>query len=211
MRGKENNYLHLAAECAHHGLRETLDGQGRRRWALTCGHCGKEADVFRSDVRHAQQILGHFTRAGWLLARRTSPYCSKECSKAEKTMSSPNNTKPPAASVPAIGPNPIIMRRVITLLNDQFDMQTRLYRESYSDERVAKEAETSPDYVITLRRSAYGELAEDPMISRARDDIVALKALLEQEIVKLRGTFDAQIKELDYKLARIIGHHKAAG
>ena len=121
-----------------------------------------------------------------------------------------NNIKAPPP-VPAIGPNPIIMRRVITLLNDQFDMKTRLYREGWSDERVAKDAETSPDYVTTLRRSAYGELAEDPMITKARDDIGALKSLLETEIIKLRATFEAQIKELDYKLARIIGHHKAAG
>jgi hypothetical protein len=206
----ENNYLHLAAECAHHGLRETLDAAGRRRWAVTCGHCGKDADVFRSDVRQAQQILGHFTRTGWVLARRTSPYCSKECSKAEKAMSSqPNNTKAPA--VPAIGPNPLIMRRVITLLNDQFEMKTRLYREGWSDDRVAKEAETSPEFVITFRRSAYGELAEDPMITKLRDDVAALKSLLEQEVVNFRATFEAQIKELDYKLARIIGHHKAAG
>jgi hypothetical protein len=203
--------LHLAAEYAHHGLREVLDGHGRRRWWATCGHCGKEDSVFRSDVRNPQQIIGHFTKARWILARKTSPYCSPECMRAEKAMQPNNNNKAPAAPVQTIGPNPVIMRRVITLLNDQFDMKTRLYREGYSDERVAKEAETSPDFVTTFRRGAYGELAEDPMISKLRDEVAALKALQLEELNKLRMIFEAQNKELDFKLARLAGNHKAAG
>jgi hypothetical protein len=212
MSGRESShtYLQLAAECAHHGLREIIDGQGRRRWLAACGHCGKESSVFRADVRNAQQVLGHFTRAKWILARKASPYCSKECSNAERTMSSTNTNKAPAAPVQAIGPNPVIMRRVITLLNDQFDMKTRLYREGYSDERVAKEAETSPEFVTTFRRGAYGELAEDPMISKLREEVAALKALQLEELAKMRAVFEAQTKELDYKLARLTGH-KAAG
>ena len=209
-----NHYLHLAAECAHHGLREILDGNGRRRWCATCTNCGKEDSVFRSDVRNAQQVIGHFTRAKWVLARKASPYCSADCRRAaketkEKTMTSPIKTS--ALPVQAIGPNPVIMRRVITLLNDHFDMKTRLYNGGWSDEVIAKNAETSPEFVTTFRRSAYGELAEDPMISKLRDDVAALRQLLEQEVTKMRATFEAQIKEVDYKLARLIGAHKAAG
>lgn len=214
-----SNYLQLAAECAHHGLREVLDGHGRRRWCVTCASCGKEDSVFRSDVRNPQQVIGHFTRTKWLLGRKTAPYCSAECRKAAKVsekeiskewaMALPIKTSAPP--VQAIGPNPIIMRRVITLLNDHFDMKTRLYANGWSDEIIARNAETSPDFVTTFRRSAYGELAEDPMISKLRDDVAALKELLEQEAIKFRAQWEAQIKELDYKLARIIGAHKAAG
>ena len=228
MSAKDNtNYLHLAAECAHHGLREVLDGNGRRRWFVTCASCGKEDSVFRSDVRNPQQVIGHFTRAKWVLGRKSVPYCSAECRRAanvpakeiakEWAMALPIKPSPPP--VQTIGPNPVIMRRVITLLNDHFDMATRRYDSGYSDEKIAKDAETSPDFVTTFRRSAYGELAEDPMISRLRDDVTALKDLqaqeiakLEQEIVAVRATFEAQNKEIDYKLARLIGaHSKAAG
>jgi len=209
-----HSYMEMAAECARHGILEILDGAGRRRWQATCGHCGKSTDYFRADVKDAPQILNHFAKTKWILTRKGSPYCSTECGKTarqiemEKRMSTPTKAPP----VQAIGPNPVIMRRVITLLNDQFDIDKRLYRDGWSDERVAKDAETSPEFVTTFRRSAYGELAEDPMISRLRDDIAALKELLDQEAAKLRAHFDAQIRELDYKLARIIGqHNKAAG
>jgi hypothetical protein len=213
MSGRESShtYLQLAAECAHNGLREIIDGQGRRRWLATCGHCGKEDSVFRSDVRNAQQILSHFNRARWVLARKSSPYCSRECQKMSTQANNNKSASAPPPAIAAIGPNPIIMRRVITLLNDQFDMKTRLYRESYSDERVAKEAETSLEFVTTFRRGAYGELAEDPMISKLRDEVAALKALQNEELAKMRATFEAQNKELDYKLARLAGTHKAAG
>jgi phosphoserine phosphatase len=106
----------------------------------------------------------------------------------------------------------MIMRRVITLLNDHFDMDKRLYRSGWSDELIAKTAETSPEFVVTFRRSAYGELAEDPMISKLRDDVAALRELFEQEVHKLRAQFEPQLREVDYKLARLIGeHNKAAG
>jgi len=205
-----HSYLAMEAECAHHGIREILDGVGRRRWEVTCGHCGKSTSYFRSDVKDAAQIINHFAKMKWAFTRKGSPYCSMECSKTarqiEMERKMPNTPQP----VQAIGPNPIIMRRVITLLNDHFDISKRLYGDGWSDERIAKDAETSPDFVATFRRSAYGELAENPMISKLRDDITALKELLEQEIAKLRTTFDPQFKELDYKLARLIGH-KAAG
>lgn len=209
------SHMAMASECAHHGIREIVNGAGRRRWEVTCAHCFRSASCYRADVHDAAPIINHFAKAKWVLARKSSPFCSLECSRTQRAiemelrMSSPIKEPPP---VQAIGPNPVIMRRVITLLNDQFDIKSRLYREGWSDARVAKEAETSPDFVVTFRRSAYGELAEDPMISRLRDDVAALKELLEQEATKFRMQFEAQIKELDYKLARLIGqHNKASG
>lgn len=202
------SYLRLQAECAHHGVREIVDGAGRRRWEVACSQCGKATNFFRSDVKNAQQVVNHFLRAGWVLKRKATPYCSVECSKAARMeLKMPEK----AAPVQAIGPNPVIMRRVITLLNDQLDMDKRLYRAGYSDERVAKEAETSLEFVVSFRRSAYCELAEDPMISQVRGEVAALKGLFEEEIAKLRAHFEPQIKEVDYKLARLIGTHKAAG
>lgn len=209
-----HNYLQIAADCAHHGILEILDGAGRRRWELTCGHCGKSTNHFRADVKDGAQIINHFARGKWVLARNRSPYCSRECAGAarliekEQAMSpKPNGGSPPVPQPP----NPVIMRRVITLLNDQFDMDKRLYREGYSDERIAKEAETSVDFVVMQRRGAYGELAEDPMIATLRSEVASLRQLMEEETVKMRQTFDAQIKEVDYKIARLIGHHKAGG
>lgn len=205
-----HQYLKMEAECAHHGIREILDGAGRRRWQMTCGQCGKSTDYFRSDLCDAPQIINHFKAGHWILKRKTTPYCSKECAKAARQIEM-EPTMSEKAPVPAIGPNPVIMRRVITLLNDQLDMDKRLYRAGYSDERVAKEAETSLEFVVSFRRSAYCELAEDPMISQMRGEVAALKGLFEEEIAKLRAYFEPQIKEVDYKLARLIGTHKAAG
>src|SRR5215472_14501143 len=150
------SYMQIEAELAHHGIRNINDGSGRRRWEATCGYCGKSSDFFRSDFIDAAQIINHFGRQLWVMARNRSPYCSRECAKAariekeqkeQKTMASP--IAPPKPN--GAGPNPIIMVRVITLLNDQFDKDKRLYRNGYTDERVAKETEASPEFVIKLR------------------------------------------------------------
>lgn len=70
--------------------------------------------------------------------------------------------------------NPKLQRKVYALLDDHFDEDRRLYKAGWSDKKIAETAETSEQYVASVRRGAYGELAEDPMVTAIRNEIDAL-------------------------------------
>jgi hypothetical protein len=72
--------------------------------------------------------------------------------------------------------NPKILRSVFEALSSFFDEKTRLYTGGYSDAKVAQEVGTSETVVAKVRRDAYGELAEDPQVTRFRDDLAKLDA-----------------------------------
>lgn len=111
----------------------------------------------------------------------------------------------PASPPPAIPPNPKITRRVVTLLNDNFDADRRLYHPGWSDERVAKEGDTSLEFVISYRRQAYAELAEDPEATKIRSALAVLEDKLIQqsiEIDDLRVALDRYVAGAPYNKAQ---------
>ena len=220
--------LQIETDAAVYGCRRSHDANGRPRYEITCGECGKEDGVFNASFQHAEDILSHFRRKGWSFERRSSPYCSTQCKRAaklkqaqdrkEEEMKHPqtNIQPPPLPAAPiahtpipaSIGPNPKIARRVITLLNEHFDVDRRLYQIGWSDERVAKEGEAAIDFVIKYRDDAYAKLAEDPEATKLRADIKALDELQAQYSVEINGKLD----DLRVRLDKFTGvHHKAQG
>lgn len=126
------------------------------------------------------------------------------------------NHKPqgPPLSAPAIappsmiGPNPKIVVKVITMLNEHFDLEKRLYHSGWSDERIAREAGTSLIFVVGYREDAYAKLAEDPEMTKLRDDIRALEELQAQHVTE----FGRKLSDLKAQVDRHTGaHHKAQG
>jgi hypothetical protein len=152
------------------------------RWEIVCSACDyREAKGW--GPRTSPAIMVHnFRRLGWTAGRGTKPLCPS-CSR-----------RPEVKDQPVVGPSPKIARRVFGLLDDHFDETTKRYRAGYSDERIAKEADTAIELVMRLRREAYGELAEDPKITELRDEI---------ELVKLG--FEDTVKEVHEQLHRF-GH-----
>lgn len=216
--------LQIEADAAFYGIIPTTDTQGKIRWVVTCTFCGKKNDFFRSDINDAEQIINHFRKQGWVFNRKEFQYCStihareaKETKRVEREterieeMKHPVQPAPPVAPVTAIGPDPKIVRRVITLLNDHFDTERRLYEDNWSDDRVAKEAGTSLEFVTKYRKDAYGELAGDPVLLRLEADIKALDELFLGQLKSLESSFSQQINELRTRLQMITKSHKAGG
>jgi hypothetical protein len=123
-------------------------------------------------------------------------------------MPPPTSTAPPP---PVIGPNPKIARPVITLLNEHFDTDTRLYHPGWSDERIAKEANAAIAFVIYNREEGgYGKLAEEPETTKMRNEIIALETKVTQTLVDLIAETDAIKVKFEDFIAKG-AYHKARG
>jgi hypothetical protein len=219
----QNAVMQLEAEAAHYGVIRTTDKDGRRHFITTCGHCGRQQNTFNSTFDHVDEILSHFRKQGWMFDYKVSPYCTAQCQRSakkarqiedrEKRQIEEMNHKPSAPPAPVaapsmIGPNPKIVVKVITMLNEHFDLDKRLFREGWSDERIAKEAATSLTFVVGYREDAYAKLAEDPMTTKLREDIKALEELQARHVAEV----NAKLDELKARLDKWTGvHHKAQG
>lgn len=226
--------LRIEGDIAAYGLERVTDSTGRVRWRACCTKCGKEEDCFRADLRDADQMINHFLKRGWVMRRKEPMYCSTSCQREareqlekqramQRAMQQEIEMKHPTTSATstmalttvagtAIGPDPKMLRRVFAMLDDNFDTDRRLYRSGWSDERIAKEASASLEFVTKYRREAYGELAEHPEIGRLRDDIKAMDELYTKQLKQLEGSFASQINELRSRLEKLgLLHNKAAG
>ena len=221
----QNAVMQLEADAAHYGVIRTTDKDGRRHFITTCGHCQRQQGTFNSTFDHADEVLTHFRKLGWIFDYKSSPYCTSQCQRSaknakriedrEKRRTEEVNHKPQAPPLPApvaapslIGPNPKIVVRVITMLNEHFDLEKRLYRSGWSDERIAKEADTSLTFVVGYREDAYAKLAEDPVTTKLREDIKAVEDLQAQHAADVAAKLD----DLKARLDRLTGvHHKAQG
>jgi hypothetical protein len=140
------------------------------------------------------------------------------------TPETPKEEKP----MPMLGPDTRIVLKIGRLLDDQFDVAKHIYRNGYTDEQVGKELNVSPAIVAKVRRDGgYGELAEDPMYTRFRQDLEAVTHMLAEELGAIRlkydrlfskeleavrSKYDTKFEELKMQLAKMPGaHHKAAG
>lgn len=115
---------------------------------------------------------------------------------SEKIM---NTTSQAPAFVKPPTPSPKISHAVFQTLDSIFDSEKRLYRNGYTDQRVAKECGTSEDVVAYLRYETFGALAEDPRISAIRDDV----ELAKMELAELVKNWDAKLKAFDSRIEQV--------
>ena len=148
-----------------------------------------------------------------MLAKDTPPYHSTPCyraaiaaKKSENAMSKAPERPPPAA---ILGPQPDakVLRRVFALLGQHFDEENGRYKQGWSDELIAKEANTFRDFVVKYRRESFGELAEHPDLVKLREDI---KALSDQFALNATET-SHRLSELTARCERLSVTLKVAG
>lgn len=101
-------------------------------------------------------------------------------------------------------PTPKITHSVFQCLDGVFDANKRLYKNGFSDARVAKECGTSEQVVAYLRTETFGELAEDPRYSALRDDI----DLLAMESAEMFAKLQKQLGDVRSRLEQL-AHHKS--
>lgn len=193
----------IRREASAYGFFPVTDPNTRKvRWHLRCA-CGHERDFGWGGDTSPDLMVKNMRNKGWQMRRAADPVCPS-CQKKEKKEMHVTKT--------VMGPDPKIARRIYAALDDHFDDQRKLYASGWSDEKVAKEIGTSLELVTSIRREACGELAEDPEMTKLKDDIGYLRIEFEEAVSKLSKDFNARQTELEQRLGRVGGiRPKAAG
>lgn len=159
------------------------------RWTSKCTCCGTERTWNWGPNYATISMIQCAEMAGWSHSKREflCEPCAEKAQKARRKMKIENI------------PNPKIQRDVYRLLDDHFDESTRLYRNGWTDKKVAEAAKTSEQFVITLRRGAYGELAEDPAITALKGEM----ASLEQEAKRIEDDLLNKMAEISEKITKL--------
>jgi len=210
--------------------RITLDNGHVVRWKLKCGRCPTEVLKGWEPNTSPSLMVRNMRRQGWLLDDREPPVCPA-CQKKEKEamrkptpdrvmtemisgkFSPPPPVAPvqlPAPPVATLGPDPKLARRIYAKLDEVFNDTTRLYVRGWDDARVAQEVQTSALLVERIRREAYGELAEDPVLSELRDDLELHKMEIAEAISALQKDANDKIVALQARIEALPGQHKKA-
>lgn len=183
-----------AEKIGVHARRVRVGDRMETRWVCSCAKCNKEQVWGWNSRTSPSFMIQNMVRAGWSHDKR-GPICDV-CTADEAT----GHKK--MSKVDTI-PNPKLQRKVFALLDDHFDEDTRLYRTGWNDKKIAEEAQTSEQFVQTLRRGAYGELAEDPAITAIRAEITALSNEAKQvadEMMDRMGKIEEKITALHTRL-----------
>jgi hypothetical protein len=219
--------LLVEAAAAQYGIRSVLNGHGKSHWVVTCTGCGVEASVFNASLNDASWLVAHFTKHGWVFDRKVAQFCStthaREAKERQKQLRREEEMKHEPSPAPApiqaitpmnsapIGPDPKIVISVITLLNDHFNKDKRVYEIGWSDERVHKQSGASLEFVIRYRREGYGELAEDPQIAQFRADLKAMGELYHGSLKSLEQSFVKELGDMSNRLERLMSVRPKAG
>ena len=185
---KGTTFSRIAEEAATYGVMHThYDGTAPIKWKVTCGSC-QEAQLYGWPIdTHPRTLVSKLRQRGWNLELHHTPVC-KSCQKEA------------AMTKPTTGPDLKLARRIYSLLDENFHEGSRLYRDGWNDERVAKEADAALDVVVKFRREAYGELAEDPALQALRDDL----AILRMEVEDIREKFKVALTPLEARIDELI-------
>lgn len=182
---------HLVEDAAKVGFYPTRIATGGRpatRWACKCAKCGTERVWGWEPGTSPTFMIQNLSRNGWTHDKR-GPICDS-CTNDEHQEKKVSKIEPM---------NPKLQRKVFALLDDHFDEDKRLYRSGWSDKKIAEAADTSEQFVESLRRGAYGELAEDPAISALKGEI----ALLSQEAKRVGDELLNRMTEIEGKITQL--------
>jgi hypothetical protein len=183
-------------EAAPYGFtkkRVQIDGKVRVYWAITCATCRSEFKAAWPPNLRSNQLVKNMRAKFWTVGRHEAPKCASCNHKREDVKDMANTTErnplAPPSSTPAL-PDGRIMRRLMGLLEDNFEEEKHRYREGYDDARIAREAECALEFVVRYRRQAFGEvIVDDPRLTKLAADLDALKSGQDTlaEMVKSQG------------------------
>lgn len=173
----------------------SVNGRPQHRWSCECSRCGEETVFNWAGNTSPEMMVKNLLKGGWTTRHKehVCPKCVGEAKEKRKV------------SNMEIVPNPKLQRKVFALLDDHFDEERRLYRSGWSDKKVAEAADTSEQFVVSLRKGAYGELAEDPALTALRaeidgltteaktlaDDLMERMSKIEEKVTTLRARIDS--------------------
>jgi hypothetical protein len=163
-------------------------------WYADCA-CGMSQRLHYPITNPLKVTINRYEQMGWTIKKNRQPVCAT-CNEKETAVA----LKPAPIQV---GPDPKIARRIFACLDEYFDDAKKVYRPGWSDEGVAKHLGVSLEIVTNIRKSAYGELAENPEVVKLADDIILLRMELEDAFETTRKTFLEKFNYLDAELSRL--------
>lgn len=194
----------IAVDAHKYGIKKALrDGISQAvHWTVACA-CGETVHVPGGSHSSPELMVKNMRQKGWDLREGKTPKCPSH-SRKDNAM-----TKPVAASEVAVipastGPSGKILRAVYSLLEDYFDVDRMLYKSGWTDTRISKEAGTAEGVVARIREESYGKLAEEPEISKLKDDLELLTLELDSSHRKLND----QLAAFSQRIERIAAGRK---
>ena len=188
-------------------------GPKARAARIVCARCGETDDVVVADRGLGAWIEKKFAAAGWSIGatdrRDFCPGCAgsvRRVNKETDEMAKAPTLNVGSPPVPAARSEDARKARldVDLMLVDNFDPTKGRYREGWDDERVAREAGMSVDFVAKRREAEHGPLRE--AIDPAK--LSALAAEFSALELALRGKLDEvvrQVQEASVRLGTIRG------
>jgi hypothetical protein len=186
MSGKYN-VESFAKEASVFGITHGFQ-QDRLGWFVTCG-CGSTQGFGLATNTPSNKVISIVRSQGWAIAKKKTPICPA-CQKGNHEVASPT------------GPDPKLARKIFAALDDHFDEKRRLYSPGWTDAKIAEALSVSLAIVTSIRKSAYGELAEDPHITAFKDEIELLKMEFSDSFAKLSSEFTARLARLEASIPR---------
>lgn len=170
-----------------------VDGHGFE-YTLPCTHCGPVsvhlAKRFPPDI-----LPRKLEQAGWSTKRKLlCPTCSTATKTVQQVIvdtysdqgdEDMSNERSPAAKQMHV--------QVILWLHESFDTGTGRYKAGMSDEKIADETGASKEYVATVRKEHFGDLAEPTEIAGLREELLALR----RKVSQIKTDADAAVKALE--------------
>lgn len=182
----------MQEEAEKFGITLTNIAPSTGRWSCKCVACGDEHITRFKPMTDIARVKAAIEQEGWAFPRN-KPVCPTCIAAAKKVRQMGNTTKIETVV------NPKLQRKVYALLDDHFNETTKLYVNGWSDKKIAEAAETSEQFVASVREEAYGKLAEDPAITAIRNEIADLEAAR----VKLGDDLLAKVTEIGEKVTAL--------
>lgn len=173
-------------------------------WQVTCAMCGEVSRV-PSGTRSPPELLAkHMRQKKWELKEGKAPKCPS-CSNPRKG----NDMNKPLAQSETEAPSALqmpgkILRAVYALLDDHLDPEKMLYRNGWTDGRIAKESGVAEVAITKIREESYGKLSEDPEVTSLKDDL----KLMSMEIADTHTKTMATLTAFGQRIERIAAGRK---
>lgn len=110
------------------------------------------------------------------------------------------------SAAPPVGMNMRLTRAVMTVLEEHFDEALGMYRDTWSDERVAEETQASEAYVKAVRREAFGDVRMTPELQQVRegiDDVLVILGGAEKELQAVNKRLGDLVQECMARVTRL--------
>jgi hypothetical protein len=185
--------------------RKMIAGKTQHWFVVQCGACPRVERIHLSTSMPPVAIAQKFQNRGWHVDRRNPKHnlCAA-CQRGGKPKpmlpvcqegSSPMSSAPshPASEVTAQittgavrAPTMPEIRRILNKVADHFDEASGRYLAGYSDERVAAELDLPRALVAKVRDESGMKLKGNPELLALRDELAAIRDLLEGCDAKLQ-------------------------